>query len=78
MAQLPFWHGFNGLAGGLASLGGGISLAIGVSTSNIPIPELGNPNDWFSRAAFAFMIEAVTHGIDMIYDLITLISAPSN
>jgi len=76
-SQLPFWHGFNGLAGGIASLGGGISLAMGVTTEAFPDPNLGTADEWFERAILGFMIESGSHAINMLYDLITLLAPPS-
>lgn len=75
-SQLPFWHGLNGLVGGIASLGGGISLAIGVTTDNIPIPELGTSDEWFERAVLGYTIEAGTHAVNIIYDLLVMLAPP--
>jgi|GEM_PF-7106671 len=72
-SQLPFWHGLNGLIGGMASLGGAVSLALGVTQDNVPIPELGAANEWFDRAALFYTVEAGTHSVNMVYDLTTLL-----
>ncbi len=76
-SQLPFWHGLNGFVGSLASLGGSVSLAIGVTTDNISIPELGPSDEWFERSVLGFTIEAGTHAINIIYDLLVLLAPPS-
>jgi len=74
-SETPFWYGLLELGDGLAGLGAGVLLAIGLVQDNVDV-GLGSSREWFARSSALFLLSAGANGLQLLYDAAVLAAPP--